>query len=61
MPCEVRVFPLPVTRQCNSWPESHQRTAEWFKPDNALSVIELPGLRALIAAFVTKKSERKTR
>jgi 8-oxo-dGTP pyrophosphatase MutT (NUDIX family) len=55
VPCEVRVFPMLVTRQLNAWPEAHERTAEWFVLDNALSVIEFAGLRTLISSFAKRK------
>lgn len=52
--CEVRVFPLLVKRQSATWPEMEQRVVQWVAPDKALTLIEEPGLRALIARFAER-------
>jgi 8-oxo-dGTP pyrophosphatase MutT (NUDIX family) len=52
--CEVRIFPLLVKRQSETWPEIAQRTAQWVTPDKALAMIEEPGLKAVIAAFAKR-------
>ena len=57
VPCEVRVFPLLVTRQHKTWPEAHQRESKWLDLAEALPLLEEPALRALIAAFVTRMAE----
>ena len=49
--CEVRVFPLLVKRQSETWPEIEQRVVEWVAPDKALTLIEEPELKALVPAF----------
>jgi 8-oxo-dGTP pyrophosphatase MutT (NUDIX family) len=54
--CEVKVFPLLVTRQSELWPELDQRMAQWLAPTDALSLIEQPELKALVAAFAKRKS-----
>jgi 8-oxo-dGTP pyrophosphatase MutT (NUDIX family) len=32
IPCEVRVFPMIVKRQLDTWSEAHEREARWFEP-----------------------------
>jgi 8-oxo-dGTP pyrophosphatase MutT (NUDIX family) len=55
VPCEVRVFPMIVKRQLDTWPESHEREAQWFEPAQALSTIKEEGLRELIESFARRK------
>jgi hypothetical protein len=52
--CEVRVFPLLVKRQSETWPEIEQRMVQWVAPDKALTLIRDPELKALVAAFVKR-------
>jgi 8-oxo-dGTP pyrophosphatase MutT (NUDIX family) len=52
--CEVRVFPLLVKRQSETWPEIEQRVVQWVAPDRALTLIKDPGLKVLVAAFVKR-------
>jgi 8-oxo-dGTP pyrophosphatase MutT (NUDIX family) len=52
--CEVRVFPLLVKRQSETWPEIEQRAVQWVAPDKALTLIRDPELKALVAAFVKR-------
>src|SRR6516165_12605521 len=47
--CEVRVFPLLVKRQSETWPEIEQRVVQWVAPDKALTLIDEPELRTLVA------------
>jgi 8-oxo-dGTP pyrophosphatase MutT (NUDIX family) len=58
VPCEVRVFPMIVTRQFDTWPEAHEREARWFEPAKALSAIKDKGLRELIESFVGRMIAR---
>ena len=60
IPCEVRVFPMIVKRQLDTWPEAHEREARWFEPVKALAAIKDEGLRELIAAFVRKMITRRS-
>jgi len=60
-PCEVRVFPMLVKRQFETWPEAHQREARWFKAGEAVSLIKELALQELIASFVNKKSTKSVR
>jgi hypothetical protein len=50
-----RSSPL-VTRQSELWPEREQRIVQWVAPTDALSLIEHPELKALVAAFAKRKS-----
>ena len=52
--CEVRVFPLLVTRQSEVWPEFEQRTVQWVEPSKAVSLIKEPELKKLVAAFAKR-------
>ena len=58
VPCEVRVFPLLVTRQSEVWPESEQRLVQWAEPGKASSLVKEQGLKLLIAAFAKKIASR---
>jgi 8-oxo-dGTP pyrophosphatase MutT (NUDIX family) len=60
VPCEVRVFPMIVKRQLNTWPEARERQARWFEASKAASVIKNDSLRALIDSFVQKMIVRKS-
>ena len=59
--CEVRVFPLLVKRQSDAWPEIEQRVVEWVAPDKALTLIEEPELKALVAAFAKRLAVAATK
>lgn len=59
VPCEVRVFPMIVKRQLETWPEAHEREAQWFEPAKALATIKEEGLRKLIESFARKKISGK--
>ena len=59
--CEVRVFPLLVRRQSETWPEIEQRMVEWVAPDKALTLIEEPELKALVAAFAKRLAVAATK
>jgi len=60
VPCEVRVFPIMVKWQLDTWPEAHEREARWFEPDKALSAVKDGGLRELIESFVERIAARKS-
>lgn len=46
--CEVDVFLLQVERQLKTWREKGQRQARWCTVDEAASLVDEPGLRAMI-------------
>jgi 8-oxo-dGTP pyrophosphatase MutT (NUDIX family) len=52
--CDVRVFPLLVRRQSETWPELDERVVQWVAPDRALVLIKDPELKVLVAAFVKR-------
>ncbi len=45
----VQVFVLNVDSVRTTWPEKGQRTREWVSPEEAISRIEEPELRAMVA------------
>lgn len=53
-PCEVKVFPLLVTRQSETWPESEQGIAQWGEPGKATSLVHEQELKTLITAFADR-------
>ena len=52
--CEVKVFPLLVKRQGETWPESTERIAQWVEPAKAAALVKEPELKSLIAAFTKR-------
>ena len=52
--CEVKVFPLLVKRQSETWPEFEQRLVQWVDPDKAVSMIKEPELKKLVATFAKR-------
>jgi 8-oxo-dGTP pyrophosphatase MutT (NUDIX family) len=54
VPCEVKVFPLRVKRQSETWPEIDQRVTQWFDQESAASLIEEPTLKALVVTFSSR-------
>jgi 8-oxo-dGTP pyrophosphatase MutT (NUDIX family) len=52
--CEVRVFPLLVRRQSETWPEIEQRVVQWVTPEKAVTLIKEPELKAVVAAFIKR-------
>jgi 8-oxo-dGTP pyrophosphatase MutT (NUDIX family) len=51
---EVRVFPLLVKQQSESWPEIDERVVQWVAPERALAMIKEPELKVLVGAFVKR-------
>jgi 8-oxo-dGTP pyrophosphatase MutT (NUDIX family) len=51
LPCKVRVFPLRVEVQHERWPERHQRTLRWFRPEEAARLVHEDELQRLLAGF----------
>jgi 8-oxo-dGTP pyrophosphatase MutT (NUDIX family) len=52
--CEVKVYPLLVTRQSEVWPEIRQRKVQWVAPNRAVSMIRESELKAIVAAFARR-------
>ena len=46
--CEVRVFPLEVTRQKKEWPEKQQRRVKWLSAPKAAERVKDPVLSKII-------------
>jgi 8-oxo-dGTP pyrophosphatase MutT (NUDIX family) len=54
VPCQVRVFPLRVTRQHKTWAEKDVRELRWVPLLEAARMVDGPGLRRLILRFGTQ-------
>ena len=52
--CKVKVFPLKVTGQRESWREQDQRTARWFAAREAAAAVQERQLARLIRKFARK-------
>jgi hypothetical protein len=53
--CEVHVYALEVELQMSTWPECHQRTAQWFALGEAAAIVRDPDLKAVILSLKTSK------
>lgn len=53
-PCKVKVFPLKVTGQRESWREQAQRTARWFPAAEAAASVQERQLARLIRKFAKR-------
>lgn len=51
IPCRVTVFPLPVSRLEDEWPEKAQRRRAWHCVEEASGLVEEPELQAILRAF----------
>ncbi len=49
--CDVEIFPLQVSSLQRSWPEKHERSRVWVKPNEAAKLVKKPGLRRAIKNF----------
>jgi 8-oxo-dGTP pyrophosphatase MutT (NUDIX family) len=58
VPCQVEVFPLLVKRQSKDWPESKQRTTQWFPAAEAAALAENSQLHNLIRELGRRKASR---
>ncbi len=47
----VTVFSMQFTFQEKNWPEQNQRSCKWFVPDEAVSKVQEPDLKAIIRHF----------
>jgi 8-oxo-dGTP pyrophosphatase MutT (NUDIX family) len=45
---ETTVYPIEVASLADHYPEAGQRRRQWVTPDKAATMIEEPGLRALL-------------
>src|SRR5216684_7252883 len=49
--CEVRVFPLEVSRQNKQWPEKKERVVKWLSASQAAEKVKEPMLGEIIRRF----------
>lgn len=59
VPCAVGVFGLRVERLAEKFPEVKERTRQWFRPEEAASLVNEPDLASLIAGFVPPVEGRR--
>jgi 8-oxo-dGTP pyrophosphatase MutT (NUDIX family) len=52
--CEVRVFPLKVTRQTKQWPEKDQRQVKWLPAKEAAEIVQEDKLSEIIRRLANK-------
>lgn len=52
--CEVKVFPLLVKRQSETWPEFEQRVVQWVEPAKAVSMIKEAELKKIVTMFAKR-------
>jgi len=50
-PLQVGVFAMSLERQANQWPEKGQRDRKWVSCTAAASMVEEPGLQAILIEF----------
>lgn len=55
--CEVRVFPIEVSRIDDRWPERGQRDRRWVSPEEAAKLVAEPDLAELILNFAVNPRE----
>lgn len=51
LPCVVALFPLAVTKTHKAWPEAHQRTRVWVRPEKAARMVDSPELAQILHNF----------
>ncbi|WP_369413052.1 hypothetical protein [Antarcticirhabdus aurantiaca] len=51
IPCNTTVFPLPVERLEDRWPEAGQRERLWFEPEKAAGVVNEPNLALILRSL----------
>ena len=56
--CEVSVFPMEVLRVSEKWKESGQRVRQWMGSSEAVTAVQQPDLRMLLAAFFETVSRK---
>jgi 8-oxo-dGTP pyrophosphatase MutT (NUDIX family) len=58
MVCEVRVFPLKVTRQTKQWPEKDQRQVKWLPAKEAAEIVQEDKLSEIIRRLANKSAAK---
>jgi 8-oxo-dGTP pyrophosphatase MutT (NUDIX family) len=56
--CEVRVFPLKVTRQTKQWPEKDQRQVKWLPAKEAAEIVQEDKLSEIIRRLANKPAAK---
>lgn len=49
--CRIRVYGMEVSEIAGDWPEKNARRTKWFPVQEALTLVDDPGLRRIIAKF----------
>ena len=52
----MEVYDLRVTRQRETWLEKDQRTTQWFRAEEAISLVSDPELGDVIGRFILAMS-----
>ena len=50
--CKVAVFPLAVEALAVEWPEAGERERRWFKPQQAVDLVDESALAQILREFV---------
>jgi 8-oxo-dGTP pyrophosphatase MutT (NUDIX family) len=58
--CEVKVFPMHVTRVLDDWPEADLRKRKWVSIDKAINLINKEELQNLLRQFEENKGKIKS-
>ncbi len=53
--CIVDIFPMRVSAQVSDWPERHERTTQWFTPEQAAATVSEPDLASIIRNFALSR------
>ena len=51
IPCETKIYELPVTEIANDYPEAHKRDRIWVSPAKAAEMVDDVKLKSLLQAF----------
>ena len=60
VPCNVTVFPLPVKRLHDEWPEAGHRVRQWFEPEEAAALVKEPDLAQILRSWNSRCRRRVT-
>ena len=58
--CEVKVFPMHVTRVLDDWPEADLRKRKWVSIEKAINLINKEELQSLLRQFEENKGKIKS-
>lgn len=59
VPCAVEVYDLQVESLASKFPEKAERKRQWFRPDEAATLVREPDLASLIESFAPPTEGRK--